>query len=487
MNSFQQKTTGILTILLVAVTLGVSYYTHVKAEYNFPQPWRDESILLWQSKAIQERNSLFAPEADPERTVMWMPPGYFVVTGVIFKAIGFSLVKARWISWFFSVVAYSALLVFFADRKHRFLYWGIISLVFLDSFFVVMGNVARMEALVMAIVLWGFVMLKHDKPWYGLALLAASLLVHPNGGYFALGGGVWFVWKYRLKWPRPSAGEVFVGLVVCGLYAGYLLHVAQNWSWFLSDMRVQFVEKGSNDILGSFLMPKYLIVTAAFAVFSIAAIVFQPVLMLQLILGYASIVVRLVGNEQWYVVFVPLGLLIIILTILDYTTFVVDKVGGRIRQRTGNLITIGVAAVCIFGAVKGSVIERLSGYPERMRWAGMVFADPVPYLLPEDVAALTPLIYKKLFTGKINTVHFSPRADSLFFLEAAKDRFLITDPALCPLKADILVIHTFPSYDKDWSDGNEKNRSSFNASDDSLVYSRNDGAAKWYIKYMDPK
>src|SRR5438477_10598474 len=52
---------------------------------RFPVPWPDEGSFLWQALAFRDRLSLRAPEVHPEREVMWMPPGFLVLEGLLFK------------------------------------------------------------------------------------------------------------------------------------------------------------------------------------------------------------------------------------------------------------------------------------------------------------------------------------------------------------------------------------------------------------------
>ena len=82
----------LFTIIIVYILL------NNLAGYTFPIPWADEGIFLWQSISIQENNTLIAPQLNPTRPLLLMPPGYMIFTGVLFKLIGFSLNAARNIS-----------------------------------------------------------------------------------------------------------------------------------------------------------------------------------------------------------------------------------------------------------------------------------------------------------------------------------------------------------------------------------------------------
>ena len=84
----------LFTIIIVYILL------NNLAGYTFPIPWADEGIFLWQSISIQENNTLIAPQLNPTRPLLLMPPGYMIFTGVLFKLIGFSLNAARHFKYF---------------------------------------------------------------------------------------------------------------------------------------------------------------------------------------------------------------------------------------------------------------------------------------------------------------------------------------------------------------------------------------------------
>src|SRR6185295_15131208 len=112
---------------------------------RFPVPWPDEGSFIWQAIGLRDRMSLFAPEVNPEREVLWMPPGFLVLEGLLFKILPFSLDLARTLSALFvccAVVAVYAALRRFEAR----LVYPLFAVLFLFCPIVhVAGNVARME------------------------------------------------------------------------------------------------------------------------------------------------------------------------------------------------------------------------------------------------------------------------------------------------------------------------------------------------------
>src|SRR5205814_10396522 len=81
---------------LVLAVFGVSFLWLRKVhELSYPVPWPDEGSFLWPTLAFRDHASLFAPELFPTREVFWMPPGFMVLEGLIFKIWTFSLGRAR--------------------------------------------------------------------------------------------------------------------------------------------------------------------------------------------------------------------------------------------------------------------------------------------------------------------------------------------------------------------------------------------------------
>ena len=85
---------AVLRWAVVLVAAVVYLWLHAGASLTFPIPWPDEASAMWPAIAIERTGSLFAPQLNPERDVLWMPPGYMVVSGLIFKVFGFSLSRS---------------------------------------------------------------------------------------------------------------------------------------------------------------------------------------------------------------------------------------------------------------------------------------------------------------------------------------------------------------------------------------------------------
>src|SRR5438105_2633552 len=97
-RSISPRAERILFWFSVVLVAAACVARHVVAGLTMPVPWPDESAFLWQAIAVQRTNSLFAPELNALREVFWMPPGYMIAVGALFKITGASLVAARWFS-----------------------------------------------------------------------------------------------------------------------------------------------------------------------------------------------------------------------------------------------------------------------------------------------------------------------------------------------------------------------------------------------------
>src|SRR5882724_2436943 len=91
-------------------------------DLRFPVPWPDEGSFLWQALAFRDGFSLFAPEVNPEREAMWMPPMFMVLEGLIFKVVPFSLEASRTLSALFVCGAVACVQVSLRRELARFVF-----------------------------------------------------------------------------------------------------------------------------------------------------------------------------------------------------------------------------------------------------------------------------------------------------------------------------------------------------------------------------
>jgi hypothetical protein len=242
----QRRTWNGTSYRIALLTLLLSYLVHLRIlGLQYPVPWPDEGSFLWPAIAVQEGNTLFAPELNPDRPVMWMPPGYMVVQGLIFKTTGFSLEWARELSALYMCAAVAMLAAFLAESPARWLHLGLAAIFLHSPILLLAGNLARMEPLVLMVVTGSLLLIRHDYAWPGLALALLAPLIHPNGVYFALGAVAYFAIRI---WRKPAAERHWVwGLLWLSgavlLWMIYGTYVLQNWDTFVSDMTFQITWK----------------------------------------------------------------------------------------------------------------------------------------------------------------------------------------------------------------------------------------------------
>ena len=86
-NIDNQKIYGCLVLLFI-----ISFTVlHIKAGITFPLPFGDETAFYYPAKAFCENNNLLAESINSKREVFWMPSGFMIFSGLVFKITGSSL------------------------------------------------------------------------------------------------------------------------------------------------------------------------------------------------------------------------------------------------------------------------------------------------------------------------------------------------------------------------------------------------------------
>jgi hypothetical protein len=179
---------------------------------------------------------------NPEREAMWMPPGFMVLEGLVFKVVPFSLGASRTLSALFVCGAVTCVFaclrrfetkVFFPLLAGLFLWCPIAGMA---------GNVARMEGLELAVLGVSFLLVDRGRA-ASLGVLLLAPLVHPNG-LFGMAVGVPFFFFHTRGGRRVvrRADLVVIGAAVVA-WVVYGIHVSQHWAWFARDMGAQLLFK----------------------------------------------------------------------------------------------------------------------------------------------------------------------------------------------------------------------------------------------------
>lgn len=299
---------------IIAIAVGL----HLASGLRFPVPWVDESYFLLQSLSFAQGNSFFAPELIPDRPLMWMPPGYMVLLGGLFKFVEFSLRHARELSLAFYCVAIAVFCRALCGGRPNLRHL-IAAVIFLVPSSFVVSNVARMEAMILAFGLGAMAASMGGRFILAGALVLGGALIHPNGVYFglpvlfaavlAMRGGRFMGDLRRTSWLDWTA--LVVALVGAGLY---LALIARHLDGFRIDMAFQFARKLDRP---PFYRDAKSMAQLGLALAATVAFLWRGRAALAVPAAFAAIMVLIAinGQEMWYQVFrnVGLGLLMVLI------------------------------------------------------------------------------------------------------------------------------------------------------------------------------
>jgi hypothetical protein len=476
-------------VLLITATIGFSYRAHDRAGGWMPVPWVDESSFAWPSIAFSESGTLVAPQANPERAAFWMPPGYYLLSATVYHFAGFSPLTMRGIAWAFSIL-YFLILTHWLYHARWPLECTILAAGFmLNAFFVVMGNVGRMEPIVLSLCLAAYWLIHQEKPWQGFALMGLLMLVHPYAGMFGAFGllAVLVTVPSSLKqFGRLDALSLVVAAIPWLLYLAYVTH---NLPGFSSDMAAQ--AEGHHEMLAidrgvdasistlalscrALFMNKFTPVLGACVVLAGLVWHFDRPSLLLLMFGMACLLIRMLGAEQWYVVLAVNAILIWLLVAIRFVRNVLlPRLAAPLRL-PARLALIGIV---IAGSVYGGLIPNPLHYPDNLRWWECSMTAE-PYMTKEDSSAVLLALSKIPGLTPASRVEFKPRGESLWFYPASKDQFMTHAPLFTKLKPDFQVVHLHPKLMPLFPDLN------INTNNAILLHSR--GKHQWYLKQPSP-
>jgi len=398
------------------------------ASFTFPLPWPDESDFLWQAIAFKDTNSLLSPALNPQRAIMWMPPGYMIVTGMLFKIFGFSFVFARAISLAFMIISF--ILITLLTRQYGFDISSVLlcGLFFLNRRFIATGNVARMEAMLLCVVCLGFVMLQRNMTYNGLVLLLLSPFIHPNGLYFIGGACIYYFTIGRGKLRERDFTKFDLALISLSvaLVLSYLLYVALHWQWFRHDMAIQFARKVKSST------PRHMfnrgnLSTLFLILFCYLYCVKKQIhAVFLLFLGAPALLVKLVGTEMWYDVFDGIGHLLLFILVVHVAYNLAAAATAPFRQIT----MAALALPLIWWGYSIHWIENPFNYASYPKWHEMQMpkSDDVPYMTNSDIKTIEATLKSRCAHRHRTHIGFIPRADGLFFQNMSREGIQIINP-----------------------------------------------------------
>jgi hypothetical protein len=333
-----------------------------------------------------------------------MPPGYATVIAAIYEVTGPSLAVARHVSGLCAVAA----AVFLAMLPRARILGAIAAALWLfNPSVIAIGNVARMEAPMLALVIAGFVALDRDRAPLGLAALAAATALHPNGFIFAIAAVAWIIATRTRVRPRDHTERIILALGVLACAIAWISTIAGEG--FADDLAFQLARKAGRDLLSPWLDRRTLVAIAIAATLAIAehrrtrALLFAAAL--------AALVARNVGREMWYAPFDPLFYALAAFALLDAA------------QRLDRRIAFAVALVL-----------PILAWPERpsVHFRGMSLRDD-PYATTETRERVAEALHD------VGAIEVLPRGDAALFL--AHDELRFVDPVRHAFEPDATLLH----------------------------------------------
>jgi len=427
----------------------ISYLIHHSMlGLHFPAPWPDEGSFLWAAIAIQDHNTLLAPQLNPERVVMWMPPGYMILQGLVFKLTGFSLQWARTLSALYLCGAMACLAGLLSRLPLRFAHLALIG-VFLHSPAVLLaGNTARMEPLVLLIGLGGGLLVQRRLIYIGMSVIALAPLVHPNGAFFGLAGlllAAPVVWrdKSRLK---PTRLDLVVVAAVAACWAAYGLYVANHWDNFLSDMQMQVDSKLRIDawtggpsrraLAPIRLVPNLLLVCAA-----LYAGKFRISLWPLIALAGALQTLGLMMVGWMYELYAALGFLLISIITLEVLNHALTRPPWM--RQTPRSIVVAIALTLVIAGGDQQLLARdlaFTGAVSTSVPAVDVYSGPA-YFTPLDRRAIAAFLRSLESSPGPLTVQFFPWTDALLVRDLETTRVQFRQPTMYSMPTDVYIVH----------------------------------------------
>lgn len=424
-------------------TLVVVLYTtlHVVAGLTFPHPWTDESAFLWQAIAFQRHGTLFAPELNPLRDIMQMPPAYMVFMGLLFRVAGFSLTLARTVSLVAMLGAFTLLACALRHLRGSALPIAALGAIWMMVPVVAVGNVARMDSIVLLMGAASLCFFQRERPFAALMSVALAPLFHPNGLFLcAAAAAALLAMRVNRDWPRKQMMMWGVTIVIVA-WAWYGFYVAGHWPDFVTDMTFQFQRKASRSLpLWEASSVILMIVVLATALYGYIA--FRLPLHFALF-GVALWVLFQMGLEMWYECFRGVALVLMAASVLSVALeFVRAGRSFRLSKRVTLAFTVLVVAVGAMTAYQSIHFSKALTRPWTGPWLWMRTADKdVPYLSEADKQSVRNYLRELDGRTHLTRVQFHPPADAMLFVDCETDRVQFYQATFTSLEPDVYIVH----------------------------------------------
>lgn len=466
--------------------IGIYLHLHFRASYNFPVPWPDEARLLWKSLMLfKGANLLHAPHFDLIRHIC-ITPGYIFISGIIFNFLGFSFGFARLLSCIFIIASF--VLLVFLTRKYGFKMttMALCGLFLCDLNFVVCGNIARMESLLLFIVTLAFVLLQNKNEYIGLSLLILSPLIHPNGFYFLAAGLIHFLLSYNLRKRRPAKADCVFLFSSASVWLAYAALIISRWDEVSSDMVLLSVSEGGSLLtginsffsLGNMLVILFVFICCLYALKNNIQAAFL------LFLAVPAWLLTRVRLQMWYGVFNVVSSLMLLILMLHIVYALIKYFFNPRAEIVRRFIVINfVISVIIFGPTKPYLLCLMKNSFSKLSWVGdMHMPGENTYISANDIKRIKAFLYSLPRSHEPIYVGFAPQADALFFADMQHDKIRFVDPIFSSQHPDIYILHTSRQLPSFWHA--QKRILAAGVSEADILFKK-DTTEIWYQKEYD--
>ncbi|MCX6338890.1 MAG: hypothetical protein NTX71_03090 [Candidatus Aureabacteria bacterium] len=406
-----------------------------------------------------------------------------IVTGTLFKIVGFSFVSARTISLVSMVISF--ILLTLLTRHYGLDTPSVLvcGLFFLNRYFIAAGNVARMEAMLLCVICLGFMMLQRKMIYKGLALLLLSPLIHPNGLYFIAGACMYYFTNGRgqLRGRDFTKSDLAIISLAIALLLGYLLYVILQWQWFWSDMATQFARKLKSSAPRRMFNRYNLSILFLILLCYFYCVKKDIRAVFLLFLGVPALLVKLVGAEMWYDVFDGIGHLILFILIVHVAYNLAAALTALFRRITMAALVIQL----IWWGYAIHWIENPFNYAAHPKWHEMQMPrhDDVPYITNSDIKTIQATLKSRCSPHHHTHIGFIPRADGLFFQGMSREGIQIINPLFYDYDqvGNVYIVHMSRYSPKRSAHGLRRLFLRSGINPDEHVILKRDGTEVWYF------
>jgi hypothetical protein len=443
------RTPAALPALAIAVALLAYQVSVTVTGLRFPVPWPDEASFLWPALGFRDHFDLFAPEVNPEREALWMPPGFMVLYGLVFSVVPFMLERARIVATILVMITVLSVFGLVHRLRARAAHTALLAALLTAPIVFMVGNCARMESLVLALVTVGYFLLSRGRA-AGFAVVALAPLAHPNG-VFALTGA--FVYAAILFWrrrrpPSPGVTVLLFGRAdfaclgaTAAAWIAYAVHVAKHFEAFKIDMAAQLrfkllVSYGEDDVLVRLTAWPIALGLAALLAGGILGRRAQAPILGIFILTVSLFVQTAVAAGWLYEVYPALAITLALVMLVESVWL---AIGARLSGRgaVAARVALGlVAAVTLVAAYRARFLTRSLE-------KATIARDSLhpPYLVRDDRRMVRGAIKQLVKERGRVTVQFIPSGEGLVYESARSPEVAFVEQTFYQNKFDVIMVH----------------------------------------------